>query len=429
MKTFLNVKFNEKNIVKNLGALWDSNEKKWYITDRFDKNKFTKYLNTNDISYDNVLLEFKKELEANGLIIDDYPIMNGKIQRVSVIDDKANKKSGAYVGYLSNYPAGFIQNFKTGYKENWKYKINNYSYTNYSHKKLQTNPNEAIINKNKLLALQEKTADRLIKEYLESSFIKNTHNYLLNKGFKNLSISFKQDKFGNLLIPLFDINNKLWSLQRIYPNGDKVIGVIKTKEEKESNIEYSAKKNGCFNIVDYYSNNTNLNNLETIIKETNSINIAEGYATALTISMVIKEPTIMSVDAGNMINVVEAFKNKFGDNLQINIFADLDKNQVGLDKANAIKEKFNNINIFLPRLSNNDIENKLSDFNDVFVFKGIEELKKQINDIYHDKNKELNNKKIGSDKNTIKFSYKKLLYGFIINKNNNTNIKQELIID
>ncbi len=60
------------------------------------------------------------------------------------------------------------------------------------------------------------------------------------KGFSE-NFYLKQDNKGSLLIPLKDENGKLWSVQRIFPNGDKIIGVIKTKEEKEQGIEYSAK--------------------------------------------------------------------------------------------------------------------------------------------------------------------------------------------
>ncbi len=55
---------------------------------------------------------------------------------------------------------------------------------------------------------------------------------------------------GSLLIPLKDENGKLWSLQRIFSNGDKIIGVIKTQEEKDQGVEYLAKKKqGCFHII------------------------------------------------------------------------------------------------------------------------------------------------------------------------------------
>ena len=57
-------------------------------------------------------------------IIDGSPIMDGKIHRVKITNDKGRELSGAYIGYLNNnFPAGFIQNFKTGIKKNWKMQI------------------------------------------------------------------------------------------------------------------------------------------------------------------------------------------------------------------------------------------------------------------------------------------------------------------
>lgn len=49
--------------------------------------------------------------------------MDGKIHRVKTTNDKGRELSGAYNGFLDDYPAGFMQNFKTGIKENWKMPI------------------------------------------------------------------------------------------------------------------------------------------------------------------------------------------------------------------------------------------------------------------------------------------------------------------
>lgn len=174
--------------------------------------------------------------------------MDGKLHRVSVIGDKGREKSGAYVGFLNGHPAGFVQNYKTGIKENWK-SANSFENT----KNQEINFKNAIehnkamkeAREKELAQAYEKTALKLEEEYNNAKWANSEHPYLKEKGFdKNFYL--KQDKNGNLLIPLRDIEGKYWATQRIFANGDKMIGATRTAEEKEQGIEYPAKKQGNF---------------------------------------------------------------------------------------------------------------------------------------------------------------------------------------
>ncbi len=44
MALYLNVPYKEKDIAKNLGAKWDPQIKKWYVENRRDYKKFTKWI-------------------------------------------------------------------------------------------------------------------------------------------------------------------------------------------------------------------------------------------------------------------------------------------------------------------------------------------------------------------------------------------------
>lgn len=377
-RIYLYVPFNERNEARHLGAMWDDKEKKWFAPKNMDKNIFAKWLSPpqpKKIEFDEreVLLHFKAALEEQGLIIDGMPIMDGKIHRVKTNLDKGREMSGAYTGFLNDYPAGFIQNFKTNHKENWKMGIeygNNIPITNPNNqapkKKEVTHRDEA------LRALQEKTAIKLQEEYENANWAHSNHPYLKKKGF-NENFYLKQDKMGSLLIPLKDENGKLWSVQRIFTNGDKIIGVIRTKEEKEQGIEYSARKSGCFHII-------GAKNLESC-KE---FLITEGFATAATIYKSTNKPVIMGVDSGNLIKIVEILNNKFKGK-SITIIADNDKkreiqglNNTGVEAAQEIKRKYPQTKIIIPEISNKEAELGFSDFNDIFLAKGLEEVKNQI---------------------------------------------------
>lgn len=413
IRKYLYVPYNERQEAKNLGALWDIKEKKFFVPYYLEQNLFEKWskekqerkfqAQKTSPSYQNIdtneaMAQFKTALQAQGFII-DTPIMNGKIQRCRVEGDKGNEKSGAYLGHLDEYPAGFIQNHKTGYKANWKFEltkeynansVNSNTTTQQNHlnqnnintlnttlqHSLHSNTNlkKAYEEKHKereleLLSLQQKTALRLEKEYNESKEASPSHPYLLSKGLKQ-SYDLKVDRFNNLLIPLKDIKGKLWSLQRISENGSKIIGVIKNKEEKD--IEYSARKKACF-----YT--------QLPLEKHKEFYLCEGFATAMSLQELLNKPVIMAVDAGNLKSVVEVLKANFP-NQAITLFADNDlkatlqgRKNVGVESAKQIQENFPDIQIIIPSISKEEALNGMSDFNDVYLAKGMKELRKQIN--------------------------------------------------
>ncbi|ECK7706961.1 DUF5710 domain-containing protein [Campylobacter coli] len=378
-RIYLYVPFKDKEKAKSLGAMWDDKEKKWFAPKTLDKNIFSQWLyphQNKEFSFDEneVLTAFKSALENQGLIIEGLPIMDGKIHRVKTTNDKGRELSGAYNGFLDDYPAGFMQNFKTGIKENWKMPIeknqsNNIKNSQKLHEQIKK---DQELREKEILTLQEKTALKLENEYNNARWANSNHAYLKKKGFDE-NFYLKQDNKGSLLIPLKDENGKLWSVQRIFTNGDKIIGVIRTKEEKEQGIEYSARKSGCFHII-------GAKNLESC-KE---FLIAEGFATAATIYKSTNKPVIMGVDSGNLIKIVEILNNKFKGK-SITIIADNDKkreiqglNNAGVEAAQEIKRKYPQTKIIIPEISNKEAELGFTDFNDIFLAKGLEEVKNQI---------------------------------------------------
>ncbi|HDZ5351177.1 TPA: toprim domain-containing protein [Campylobacter jejuni] len=386
-RIYLYVPFKDKEKAKSLGAMWDDKEKKWFAPKTLDKNIFSQWLyphQNKEFSFgeNEVLTAFKSALENQGLIIEGLPIMDGKIHRVKTTNDKGRELSGAYNGFLDDYPAGFMQNFKTGIKENWKMPIeknqsNNIKNSQKLHEQIKK---DQELREKEILTLQEKTALKLENEYNNARWANSNHAYLKKKGFDE-NFYLKQDNKGSLLIPLKDENGKLWSVQRIFPNGDKIIGVIKTQEEKDQGVEYLAKKQGCFHIIGAKS-----------LEHCKEFIITEGFATAATIYKALNKPVIMGVDAGNLSKIVETLKNKF-QNTPITLIADNDKKRelkglsnVGVETAKEIQQKFSDIKVIIPKISNQEAEQGISDFNDIFLNKGIDEVKKQLNFIdFHNK--------------------------------------------
>lgn len=376
-KTYLYVPYEQKDEAKKLGAKWDKDQKMWFAPEGSNIDDFSRWRLPREPEQNiDYKAEFKEALESAGLIIDGEPIMDGKLHRVAVDTDKGRQLSGAYVGYENGHPAGYIENFKSGYQGKWKSSSPNREYAVQS--------TQAFEDKNKLNQLEkekraielekayEETAIKLQTEYEEAELASMEHPYLESKGLDN-SIGLKQDKFGNLLIPLKDIDGKQWSSQRIFSNGDKMIGAIRTKEEKEQNITYPSKKAGTFFVVG-----------EPISKATEEIFVCEGYATAMSVHQATDKTTIMGVDAGNLEIVITSIKEKYP-KMQITIAADNDvkkeldnKPNVGKKTALDIQKKYPDIKVALPRFTKNEVARGFSDFNDLVKSRGLEEVKRQL---------------------------------------------------
>ncbi|KAA3685226.1 DUF1738 domain-containing protein (plasmid) [Campylobacter fetus] len=376
-KTYLYVPFTQKDEAKKVGAKWDKESKMWYAPKGVDLNKFKKWQTSQEQTTDNinVMDEFKTALTNAGLNINGDPIMDGKLHRVSVYGDRGNEKSGAYVGYLNGHPAGYIQNYKTGIKENWKSSVSNNNVKNQEiefKNAIETNKAIKESREAELSAAYEKTAKKLQDEYENAKWANKEHRYLKSKGFdKNFYL--KQDEHGNLLIPLRDINGKHWATQRIFSNGDKMIGATRTKEEKEQGIEYPAKKQGNFFLLGA----KNLDNVKEVY-------VCEGFATAASVYEATKTPSIMGVDAGNLEIVITNIQKKYP-KMEIIIAADNDIKKeldngtnVGKNTALGIQKKYPEIKVALPKFTKEEIQKGYSDFNDLAKSRGLEEIKKQL---------------------------------------------------
>lgn len=182
-------------------------KKKFFAPFYLEQSLFEKWNPQRNLKYsinqNEAIGQFKAALEAQGFII-DTPIMNGKIQRCKIDGDRGNEKSGAYVGFLDEYPAGFIQNHKTGFKENWKFQLpdkNNQIQRSTQNKSIDNN---LIKQKQKereaqLTLLQKKTA--IFKKFLKRKNLKSLttetlfvvivmFSFVIARNFNSKAISF-----------------------------------------------------------------------------------------------------------------------------------------------------------------------------------------------------------------------------------------------
>jgi len=286
--------------------------------------------------------EFADALHRAGLRPSGAPTMDGKLHRVAVEGDKRGKRSGSYVGHLDGMPAGFINNFKTGQKDIWR----------------ASRPQREMTAAERAAEMDRVSADRAAREATrheaesgaaqkattalrQSRPATAAHPYLTRKGVQ--AHGLRQDRRGNLLVPMHDLDGKLWGIQTIAADGGKLF----TK---------GARKQGAYTILGTPSPDSPLL-------------FAEGMATAATVREATGFAVVVAFDAGNLQKVVEAFRER-EPNRQIVIMADNDhhlprqeppKPNVGVEKAQAAAEATGGV-VLLPSFAPGDAGTDWNDY-------------------------------------------------------------------
>ena len=388
-KTYLLVKYREKEEAKRAGAKWDKEAKSWYAPAGASKEKlkqwtfeYKQYQNMQNSI--NPAAEFKEILEQNGFILEGLPILDGKIHRIDVVDKKRGNKNGWYRGFSDGRPNAVFGDYSKGQDRasnalKWKSMSSNFE-TGYNPQKAAKikaeNEAKRAAAQKELLKAQQKTAYILEKEFIAAPNANNKHPYLIAKGVKNYDL--KLDKRGNLLMPLRDTEGKLWAVQRIgLPDKKtgktfKMIGVIRSKEEKAKGIEYPAKMDGTFFVIN-----------EKALINSKQIMVVEGYSTGATVYEATNLPVIVAVHSGNLEKVTKALSDKYPQK-QIIIAGDNDlanelkgKENIGKLKAEAAALAVKGEAV-LPSFTKEELAKGASDWNDLAKSRGIKEVKKQL---------------------------------------------------
>ena len=176
---------------------------------------------------------------------------------------------------------------------------------------------------------------------------------------------------GDLLLSAQDIHGQIWSVQTIQPNGAKLFAA---GSRKESN----------FHIV-----GNNGQGLDAAINTAPAIVIAEGYATADTLSQALDCPVIAAFDSGNLSKVAQDLHEKYphkpiiiaGDD-DHHLESTIGKNP-GKEKALEAAALVNGMAVFPVFAPNEQMSKKLNDFNDLAnkSVLGIEAVKRQVGSV------------------------------------------------
>jgi putative DNA primase/helicase len=373
-KRFLAVPYEERNKAKAAGAKWDKQQSAWYINVGKDDSlleKCRQWLPENQQVEATPVLdareEFADKLAFMGFDVSgEHPIMDGQKHRCRVDTDKNgvshNAGAGMYVASLDDHPWGYAINNKTGEETKWKAKGYNLSpaekakYQAISAQKQQalqdiktkeqTNVAKAITRliatcthptgNEKYITDKQLTTAKLLCVPAPSA-LPNDPGILIGENWK-ASKALREahpDKLifttGELLVPAIDGQGHIRTAQTIQANGTKM-------------FPRGGQKTGTFHIVG--------GELDDIARVSTLI-IAEGLATADTISQASKQPVISAFDAGNVIEVAKELHRKFPEKTLL-ICGDDDahlslteiKGNVGRNKAAQAAELTNGKTVF-----------------------------------------------------------------------------------
>ncbi|MEO8923165.1 MAG: LPD7 domain-containing protein, partial [Caldimonas sp.] len=294
--------------------------------------------------------EFAVALKSAGLIVDDGPVMDGHLHRVRVEGAKPGTRDGSYVGHLDGKPSGYIENFKTGHKENWS--ASDVQLTASERAESIAQMQRARAQRAAELSVQQSdTAERVGARWDRLSDVPPAgHNaYLIRKGVEAHGVKFDGER---LVVPVRDVQGKLWSLQSIPP--DK--GAPKM-------FERGGRKAGNMHVIGEITPGT-------------TVMVAEGYATGASLHQATGKTVAVAFDAGNLDAVVGAIKQRYPTSPVV-IMGDDDIGQqpnVGYDKATAAGRK-HGVGVAFPTFQE---PGKLSDFNDLHMKEGLGAVRTQV---------------------------------------------------
>ena len=279
-------------------------------------------------------------------------IEDGNIHRFD--SSHKSKQDGWYIFYGI---AGAFGDWAEGIKQKWSIDRSN----------LSSQDQEKLEQQQQLLTQRiEEEKQRKWDEYLtvadkasvswQNFATQGNSDYLTKKQINSVGIKF----IGSVIVvPLRDVDNKMWSYQTIDEHGNK-------------QFLAGGRKKGCFHILG-----------AVIDKE--KIYVCEGYATGVSVYMATNTTTVIAFDAGNLEPVVAALRERYPE-IKLVIAADNDcwhtegKN-AGVNAASSCSEKFINVSFICPVFDEKHDHLESTDFNDLHCLENLAQVKSQLENL------------------------------------------------
>ena len=296
-----------------------------------------------DFSDDEIRAQALEEMRSLGIFPkfpeDQNLIIDGEIHRYCIEGRKSYTKDGAYCLYNDGFPAGWFQDWaQKNSKRNWTIRPRNEE-----EKKYFSSPEyKAKLAKEEKIRAEErkrKEAERRERQVNASEYArihyenlpqkeKISHPYLSSKHIQAHGAKINDN--NQLVVPLFNINGQIKSIQRICVNGQKI-------------FQPDAPLKGLFFPL----------GLMDLKIAPRLILLAEGFATAAKIYELTGVPCVAAMSCENLLEVGKAIKAKY--KAKIVVMADNDLKTVakrgynpGIEAAQDLINKNVAVDILIP---------------------------------------------------------------------------------
>lgn len=256
-------------------------------------------------------IQMRDAMIAAGLEAPDHIVFDGKIHRfrTGTKGRGGQDKSGFYIGFLDGVPAGHFGCWRLGLEHPFKADIG---------RKLTVA--EEMANSRRMAEARkardeeqarsrEVAADTVTEIWTNAGAASADHPYLARKGVQPHGARVTGD--GRLIVPLYDEDGQLSSLQYISADGDK----------KYHQGGATGSRFWSVGVLD----------------GAQTVYLAEGFATAATIHEVTGAPVFVSYSASNLVPVAEIIRRSHDD---LVIVADNDESGVGMRYAEQAAAKY-----------------------------------------------------------------------------------------
>ncbi len=300
--------------------------------------------------------EFLDALTQEGLIVKGMPIMNGKRQRVATLEDRHGKKSGIYCGFTDRRPGGWFINYHRAStpQDITRWLASGAEYDPVTSLHIRAGAQQS---KDDMARAQER---RYAQATLAAKHLYDqlpaadpAHPYLVRKGIPPTP-ELRQTRNGALVVPFFNAQGIFKTLQYIPPDGGKY-------------VFKDAPKQGHFLVVG------------GALASGQPVQYAEGYATARSLNLATGHPVVMTIDAGNMVEVAKTLHALLPDSRHL-FYADFDhakEQNKGLQMATAAAEKIGG-QVLYPDFTDAEKALGFTDYNDLHHSRGLEAVRSQV---------------------------------------------------
>lgn len=366
-RTWLAVPPEETEAVKNAvpplngrkAVAWDPEKKLWYARAGTELSLLERWLpRPQELSMDtgDPVTEFAQVLENAGLVIQGLPQMDGAIHRVATRDDKKGAKSGAYKAYLDGRPAGWYRDYRSADDSptNWVFSGGE-QHDPLARLHLRAFAQQQRDDNARKLQQQYNKQARYARSYINQLPQATEHEYLTRKGIL-AAPGVRLNNKNELVIPFSNSRGEIRSYQRIPVTGGKDARILKDSEKTGNWFTFGTPENG------------------------RPLLFAEGYATAASLHEATGLPVLMTVDAGNMIDVAENARQIWTDSPFV-FCADNDhQREINKGVSSAKKAAASTHGeVIIPAFTEAEKAQGLTDFNDLDASRGRDAFQRAMN--------------------------------------------------